>query len=350
MVVVAWASPGQATAPGVRIGQRVIAGRARASPTRWTAHGWTYHARVDGLRPGATYGYAVTADNDANAADPFSATFTTAPEGRAPSDSPASVTSRRRPGPAAALTARTPTRWGRWRRSSRCSTWTTATSPRQPDPPGRRHGPGGTSVTTSRPRRRTGRGCRCPAVHARGGGDGEQGLAAFLARYTPPVQRRGRPWGRRGTRSGWARRCSSGLSGDDVADRARAAAPTRCPAAVSGSRPRAGRARGVRGYSGGAQTRWLESTLAAARGAMPIDWVGRGAAPVRMLVGDGGVRADLGVRREWLPLFDTYEVDLVAVGARPRVRAVLPGPRLRFRRGHRQSDEGPRLTPGGLAR
>ena len=44
---------------------------------------WTYHARVDGLRPGATYGYAVTADNDANAADPFSATFTTAPAGRA---------------------------------------------------------------------------------------------------------------------------------------------------------------------------------------------------------------------------------------------------------------------------
>ena len=44
---------------------------------------WTYHARVDGLRPGATYGYAVTADNDASAADPFSATFTTAPEGRA---------------------------------------------------------------------------------------------------------------------------------------------------------------------------------------------------------------------------------------------------------------------------
>ncbi len=38
---------------------------------------------MDGLRPGATYGYAVTADNDANAADPFSATFTTAPGGRA---------------------------------------------------------------------------------------------------------------------------------------------------------------------------------------------------------------------------------------------------------------------------
>src|SRR5262249_48173254 len=33
--------------------------------------------------PGATYAYAVTADNDSNATDPFSATFRTAPAGRA---------------------------------------------------------------------------------------------------------------------------------------------------------------------------------------------------------------------------------------------------------------------------
>ena len=45
---------------------------------------WTYHARVGGLRPGATYAYAVTADNDSDAADPFSSTFRTAPAGRAP--------------------------------------------------------------------------------------------------------------------------------------------------------------------------------------------------------------------------------------------------------------------------
>ena len=83
-VVVSWASPGQAERPRVRIGQRVIAAaeRAHADPRSGTVT-WTYHARVDGLRPGATYGYAVTADNDANAADPFSATFTTAPAGRA---------------------------------------------------------------------------------------------------------------------------------------------------------------------------------------------------------------------------------------------------------------------------
>src|SRR6202042_166307 len=68
-VVVSWASPGRAVAPRVRIGQRVIPGveRGYADPQGGEV-GWTYHALVDGLRPGATYGYAVTADNDRNAA------------------------------------------------------------------------------------------------------------------------------------------------------------------------------------------------------------------------------------------------------------------------------------------
>ena len=83
-VVVSWASPGQAEAPRVRIGQRVIPAIERGyagGPSGEVS--WTYHALVDGLRPGGTYGYAVTADNDRNAADPFSATFRTAPQGRA---------------------------------------------------------------------------------------------------------------------------------------------------------------------------------------------------------------------------------------------------------------------------
>src|ERR1700691_1615941 len=82
-VVVSWASPGRAEAPRVRIGQRVIPAVERGyagGPGGGVA--WTYHALVDGLRPGGTYGYAVTANNDRNAADPFSATFRTAPAGR----------------------------------------------------------------------------------------------------------------------------------------------------------------------------------------------------------------------------------------------------------------------------
>jgi len=83
-VVVSWASPGQARRPRVRIGQRVIPAEPRPYTDGISGETvWSYHARVGGLRPGATYAYAVTADNDRNAPDPFSATFRTAPAGRA---------------------------------------------------------------------------------------------------------------------------------------------------------------------------------------------------------------------------------------------------------------------------
>src|ERR1700691_3417567 len=68
-IVVSWASPGPATRPRVRIGQRVIV----AEPRHYTdgLNGetvWTYHARGGELRPGATYGYVAPDDNDANGA------------------------------------------------------------------------------------------------------------------------------------------------------------------------------------------------------------------------------------------------------------------------------------------
>ena len=37
---------------------------------------------------------------------------------------------------------------------------------------------------------------------------------------------------------------------------------------------------------------------------------------------------DAGIRQAWVPLFDQYQVDLVAQRARPRLRALLPGQRL----------------------
>jgi hypothetical protein len=83
-VVVSWASPGRALRPRVRIGQRVIYAREKAHVDKATGKtAWCYHARVPELRPGAAYAYSVTADNDANAGDPFTSTFRTAPAGRA---------------------------------------------------------------------------------------------------------------------------------------------------------------------------------------------------------------------------------------------------------------------------
>jgi hypothetical protein len=72
--------------------------------------------------------------------------------------------------------------------------------------------------------------------------------------------------------------------------------------------------RRVRGYSGGAQTQWLESTLAAARADASIDWIVVQLHQCACSSAPAGNGSDLGVRQEWLPLFDTYEVDLVLSG------------------------------------
>ena len=87
-VTVSWASPGEATKARVLL--RLADGWQSTVPAiqRVYTDGingetvWTYHAEITGLRPGSTYSYTVTADNDS--AQPFMAAFTTAPRGRAP--------------------------------------------------------------------------------------------------------------------------------------------------------------------------------------------------------------------------------------------------------------------------
>jgi 3',5'-cyclic AMP phosphodiesterase CpdA len=70
----------------------------------------------------------------------------------------------------------------------------------------------------------------------------------------------------------------------------------------------------VRGYSGGAQKVWLERELAAARRDRSIDWIVICMHQVAISSVDQFNGADLGIREEWLPLFDTYGVDLVVCG------------------------------------
>ena len=94
------------------------------------------------------------------------------------------------------------------------------------------------------------------------------------------------------------------------------------------------RARGfdpyINGYSGGAQRRWLERELAAARAAGDIDWIVVFMHQVAMSTAHFN-GADLGIRQQWLPLFDAYGVDLVLAGHEHHyertfpVRGVLPG-------------------------
>ena len=70
----------------------------------------------------------------------------------------------------------------------------------------------------------------------------------------------------------------------------------------------------VHGYSGGAQKRWLQVELAAARADRGIDWVVVCMHQTAISTANTGSGADLGIRQEWLPLFDRFGVDLVVSG------------------------------------
>jgi Calcineurin-like phosphoesterase len=70
----------------------------------------------------------------------------------------------------------------------------------------------------------------------------------------------------------------------------------------------------VRGYSSGAQKAWLENELSAARRDDGVDWVVVCMHQVAISTADMFNGADLGIREEWVPLFDRYGVDLVVCG------------------------------------
>ena len=318
-LVVSWASPGQAVRARVRIGQRVIPAEAR--PYTDGINGepvWTYHAQVGGLRPGATYAYAVTADNDANAADPFSATFRTAPEGRAPF---------RFTSFGDLATPNT-----EWVLSYGQSAYAVAAvesfqplfhllngdlcyadlNPAVQPAVWRDFGNNNQASAANRPW------MPCPGNHEIEFGNGPQGFTSYLTRYTLPDNQV----------PGFAGRWYSfrvgsvlfvSLDADDVVYQDAGAFVTGpaalTPAASTGNPPiQPGTSFYIRGYSGGAQTAWLERTLEAGRGDESVDWIivqMHQCAASSSATGNG---SDLGIREEWLPLFDRYQVDLVLGG------------------------------------
>ena len=318
-VVVSWASPGPAARPQVRIGQRVIAAETRPYTDGISGETvWTYHARVGGLRPGARYAYAVTADNDDDAADPFSATFRTAPRGRAPfrftsfgdlstpntdwvfsyGQSAYAVEAVESFEPLFHLLngdlcyanlnpAVQPQVWQDFGDNNEVSA---ANRPWMP----------------------------CLGNHEVEFGNGPQGFASYLTRYTLPdnaVPGFGGRW--------YALRVGSvlfvSLDADDVVYQdagAFVAGPAALvPAASTGNEPiEPGTSFYIRGYSGGAQTAWLEQTLAAGRGDESVDWIVVQMHQCATSSSARGNGSDLGIRQDWLPLFDRYEVDLVLAG------------------------------------
>lgn len=70
----------------------------------------------------------------------------------------------------------------------------------------------------------------------------------------------------------------------------------------------------IHGYSGGAQLAWLDGELADARLDPDVDWVVVCLHQVSMSTADRANGADLGLRRDLLPVLDSHDVDLVLCG------------------------------------
>ncbi len=79
----------------------------------------------------------------------------------------------------------------------------------------------------------------------------------------------------------------------------------------------------IAGYSNGQQRAWLEHELAEARRSPDVDWVVVCMHQVAMSSAHFN-GADLGIRRQWLPLFDAYGVDLVVAGHEHHFERTFP--------------------------
>jgi 3',5'-cyclic AMP phosphodiesterase CpdA len=322
-IAVSWASPEPAVRPRVLLsgpgGDSKVASAVRRSYTDGISGEaiWTYHAQLTGLVPDTVYSYAVTADNYGSD-EPFSATFRTAPRGRAAfrftsfgdlaTPNPQWVLSYGQSAYAVAAVesfqplfhllngdlcyadlnpARQPEVWRDFGNNCQASAAHRAWMP-------------------------------CPGNHEIEFENGPQGLASYLTRYTLPDN------GVPGFRGRWyAFRVSSvlfvSLDADDVVyqDAGAFVAGPEPLTQTAGSDHDAiapGTSFYIRDYSRGAQTAWLERTLAAARSDRSIDWIivqMHQDAASSSATGNG---SDLGIRQAWLPLFDRYQVDLVLCG------------------------------------
>jgi hypothetical protein len=157
----------------------------------------------------------------------------------------------------------------------------------------------------------------CPGNHEIEFENGPQGFTSYLTRYTLPGNGTAFPGRWYAFRVGSVMFVS--LSADDVIFQdgaAFVAGPSALvPAASTGNAPiEPGTSFYVHGYSGGEQTRWLERTLREASEDRGIDWIVVQMHQIGLSSSKPGNGSDLGIRQEWLPLFDRYGVDLVLCG------------------------------------
>jgi hypothetical protein len=323
-VVVSWASPAAAVSPRVHFGRSPgwMQHTAHAVQKTYTdgLNGQTvfnYHARLEGLPPDTQIHYAVTADNDSNRNSPFSASFRTAPRGRARfrftsygdlatpvtswvlsyGQSKFAVEAVNRFEPLFHLLngdlcyanlnpAAQPSVWADFGNNNQVSA---AFRPWMP----------------------------CVGNHEIEFDNGAQGFESYLSRYTLPGNGTAFPGRWYSFRVGSVLFIS--LSADDVIYQDGGAfvggpKPLQ-PARVTGNPAiEPGTSFYIHGYSGGGQTRWLEHTLREAREDEGIDWIVVQMHQDALSSSKTGNGSDRGLREEWLPLFDRHGVDLVVCG------------------------------------
>jgi hypothetical protein len=322
-VVVSWASMAQASNPRVAYRRGGFTRTLPALQRTYTdgLNGetvFTYHARLGGLWPDTEYAYEVTADNDSNAAAPFSATFRTAPLGRAPfrftsfgdlaTPNTNWVLSY---GQSAYAVQEVNNQQPLFHLLNGDLCYANLNPAFQPEV-WRDFGNNNQSSASLRPW------MPCPGNHELEFDNGPQGLDSYLTRYSLPDN--GVP--------GFSGRWYSfrvgevlfiSLNADDVIYQdcaAFVAGPAPLTPASSTGNPaiQAGTSLYVPGYSNGAQTRWLQWTLANARRDPEIHFIVVQMHECALSSSITGNGSDLGIRQAWLPLFDQYEVDLVLCG------------------------------------
>jgi hypothetical protein len=278
---------------------------------------FTYHASLTGLKADSEFHYSVTADNDRNRARPFAASFRTAPSGRKPfrwtsyGDLATPNTAWALSSPQSAFAVKAVERfqplfhllngdlcYANLNPAAQPSVWADF----------------GNNVQASASRRPW---MPCPGNHEIEFGNGAQGFGSYLTRYTLPSNGTSFPglWYRFQVGSV----LFISLSADDVIYQdsgAFVAGPAALqPAPSTGNLPiLPGTSLYIHGYSEGAQTRWLESTLAAGSGDPTVDWIIVQMHQDALSSAKNGNGSDKGIREAWLPLFDRYGVDLVLCG------------------------------------
>jgi len=337
-VVVSWASPGPAQNPRLLLrppphpsphadqgpaGVAVPAVAMIPAIQRTYTDGlngqtvFTYHAHLNGLHPAAAYDYAVTADNDRNHGHPWSGHFQTAPRGRAAlrwtsyGDLATPVTAWTMSNPQSRHAVEAVERFQPLFHLLNGDLCYANLNPAAQPAVWRDFGNNIAASAGFRPW------MPCVGNHEIEFHNGAQGCGAYLTRFSLPPN--GTPFAGLWYRFRVGSALFISLAADDVIYQdsgAFVAGPEPLmPAASTGNAAIApGTSFYLHGFSGGAQTRWLEATLAAAAADSGIDWIIVQMHQDALSSSKNGNGSDKGIRETWLPLFDRHGVDLVLCG------------------------------------